>query len=101
MLSYGSNYQWQVRYRDSRNGWSGYSTRTFFTNGGPPLVAVKQGTNIVLNWPINTPGFALQWSTNLNSANWSNAVPAAVIANGQYVVTNNTTNVLRFYRLKK
>ena len=100
-LYYGSNYQWQVRYQDSRNGWSSYSTRTSFTNGGPSLVAAKLGTNIVLNWPSNTVGFTLQWSTNLGSMNWSNATPLPVLVNGQYAVTNNMTNAFKFYRLKK
>lgn len=100
-LYYGSNYQWQVRYRDSRNGWSSYSARTFFTNGGPWLIGVQLGTNFVLNWPTNSIGFALQSSTNLSSANWSNTTPLPVIAGGQYAVTNNLTNWLKFYRLKK
>jgi hypothetical protein len=100
-LYYGSNYQWQVRYRDSRNGWSSYSSRTFFTNAGPWLTGTKQGTNIVFNWPTNTVGFSLQWSTNLGSGNWSNATPSPVIVNGQNAVTNNLANRFRFYRLKK
>ena len=100
-LYYGSNYQWRVRYRDSRNGWSTYSTQTRFTNGGPILVSSKQGSNIVLNWPTNAPGFTLQWSTDLASPIWSNTTPAPVIVSGQYAVTNGTTNNSRFYRLKK
>jgi hypothetical protein len=32
-LYYGSNYQWRVRYRDSRNGWSSNSLATTFTTG--------------------------------------------------------------------
>jgi hypothetical protein len=100
-LYYGSNYQWHVRYRDSRNGWSSYSAQTRFTNGGPMLISLKQGTNIVFKWPTNAPGFTLQWSTNSASAIWSNATPAAVIVSSQYTVTNNMTNKFRFYRLKK
>ena len=100
-LYYGSNYQWQVRYRDSRNGWSSYSARTWFTNGGPLLSGSQQGTNMVFQWPTNAPSFVLQWSTNLGVGNWSNATPSPVIVNGQYAVTNATTNAVRFYRLKK
>jgi hypothetical protein len=101
-LYYGSNYQWQVRYRDSRNGWSSYSARTFFTNGGPMLIGIKQSTNFVLNWPTNSVGFSLQWSTNLGTTIWSNATPPGpVIVNGQYAVTNNMTNNFKLYRLKK
>jgi len=100
-LDYGSNYQWHVRYRDSRNGWSSYSTQTHFTNGGPPLRASMRGTNMVLTWPTNSLAFALQWSTNLGTGIWSNGVPAPLIVSGQYTVTNNMTNRIRFYRLKK
>lgn len=101
-LSYGSNYLWHVRYRDSRNAWSSYSTNTTFITGGPQLTATKIGTNMVFRWPTNTPGFKLQWSTNLGSAAyWSNATPAAVIVSGNYAVTNNMTNMFRAYRLKK
>jgi hypothetical protein len=100
-LYYGSNYQWRVRYQDSRSGWSSYSTQTTFTTGGPLLGASNQGTNIVLKWPTNALGFTLQWATNLGSPSWSNATPAPLITSGQYAVTNGFTNNSRFYRLKK
>jgi hypothetical protein len=100
-LYYGSNYQWRVRYQDSRSGWSSYSTQTTFTTGGPLLSGTKQGTNMVFKWPTNALSFSLQWVTNLSSANWSNATPAPVIVSGQYTVTNRMTNNARFYRLKK
>jgi len=67
----------------------------------PVLTLSKQGTNLVLNWPTNTLAFALQWSTNLGTATWSNAIPAPAIVDGQYTVTNNMTNKARFYRLKQ
>jgi hypothetical protein len=100
-LYYGSNYQWHVRYQDSRSGWSSYSAQTTFTTGGPLLSGSKQGTNMVLNWPTNALGFSLQWVTNLSLVNWSNATPVPVIVSGQYTVTNSMTNNARFYRLKK
>ncbi|HEY5909121.1 MAG TPA: Ig-like domain-containing protein [Verrucomicrobiae bacterium] len=100
-LNYGSNYQWRVRYRDSRNSWSSFSAQTWFTNCGPWLVGLREGTNMVIKWPTNALAFALQWSTKLGTAMWSNAIPAPVIVNGQYTVTNTMTNQARFYRLKK
>ncbi len=100
-LYYGSNYQWQVRYRDNRNLWSSNSTRTAFTTLGPLLTGTKQGTNIVFKWPTNALGFTLQWSTNLGTAIWSNATPTQVVVNGKYTVTNGMTNSLTLYRLKK
>jgi hypothetical protein len=100
-LSYGSNYQWRVRYRDNRNGWSSNSIMTGFATAGPYLSLAKQGTNMVLRWPTNTPGFGLQWRTNLTLGNWSNATPLAVVVAGQYTVTNRITGERRFYRLKR
>ena len=100
-LYYGGNYHWHVRYQDSRGGWSSYSAQTMFITIGPLLSGTKLGTNLVLNWPTNAPGFTLQWSTNLGTAIWSNATPLPKIVSGQYTVTNNVTNSLRFYRLKK
>ena len=100
-LYYGSNYQWRVRYQDSRSGWSSYSAQTVFTTGGPLLGGSKQGTNMIFKWPTNAPGFSLQWVTNLGLVNWSNATPAPAIVGGQYTVTNSMTNNTRFYRLKK
>jgi hypothetical protein len=100
-LYYGSNYVWHVRYRDSRNGWSSYSSQTAFTTAGPLLNGSTQGTNMIFKWPTNAVGFSLQWVTNLSSANWSNAIPAPAIVSSQYTVTNNMTNNARFYRLKK
>jgi hypothetical protein len=100
-LYFGSNYQWRVRYRDSRNAWSSNSTPTSFSTLMPMLSGMKQSTNIVLRWPTNAQGFSLQWSTNLGAINWSIATPAPTVVSGQYTVTNNTTNVFRFYRLRR
>jgi hypothetical protein len=100
-LYYGSNYQWHVRYRDSRSGWSSYSALTRFTNGGPLLSAWPQGPNIAFKWPTNAIGFNLQWTPGLGSGFWSNATPAPVIVSGEYTVINGATNKAQFYRLKK
>jgi hypothetical protein len=100
-LYYGSNYQWRVRYRDSRSGWSSYSAPTLFTTVGPWLSGSILGTSIVLKWPTNAPGFLLQWVTNVGAAHWSNASPAPVVVSGQYTVTLSASNSAGFYRLKK
>lgn len=100
-LYYGSNYQWKVRYQDSRGSWSSYSALTRFTNGGPLLSGLRQGTNLVFKWPTNAATFTLQWSTNLGAGSWSNTTPTPVIIAGQYTVTNAVTNRFQFYRLKK
>ncbi len=101
-LHYGSDYQWRVRFQDSRQGWSAYSTPTVFTTVAPSLSGSREGTNMVFRWPTNTSGFVLQWSTNAGAViNWSDATPSAEIVGGQNTVTNNLTNSIKFYRLKK
>jgi hypothetical protein len=68
----------------------------------PPSIGVKkQGSEIVLTWPANATGFSLQYSVNLPPTNWTVASPTAVVANGQYVVTNALTGDSVFYRLHK
>ena len=100
-LYFGSNYQWRVRYRDSRNGWSTNSVATAFTTVGPSLAGARIGTNMVFTWPTNARGFTLQWSTNLAAASWSNASSATII-NGKYTVTNRVSaNGRALYRLRR
>ena len=103
--AYGSNYVWRVRYGDNQSRWSSNSAQTAFATIQPPLGGTKQGSNIVLSWPTNAPGFNLQWSprlgANLETTHWSNATPAPVVVNRQWAVTNGLTNLLRLYRLKK
>jgi hypothetical protein len=72
-----------------------------FTVGSPTLALTKTGTNIVVTWPTNIPGFQLQWGTNVSRGFWSNASPSPVIVNGSFVVTNGITNGFRVYRLLK
>jgi hypothetical protein len=62
------------------------------------LTFSQQGTNIVLNWPTNDATVGVQFTSNLSSSNWT-TVHNAVLANGQYAVTQSATNSSRFYRL--
>jgi len=95
---------WTARAYDAAGNLSNSSPVTLTVNidiTPPTLTISKQGTNLVLNWPADAPAFALQWSTNLGKAMWSNAIPAPAPVNGEYTVTNNMTNKARFYRLRK
>ncbi|MBE0545662.1 MAG: hypothetical protein IH623_30390 [Verrucomicrobia bacterium] len=70
----GSNYQWQVRYRDSRDGWSSFSTRTFFTNGSPAGTVTNSGlirsVKPVLEGLVRGTNYQLQVSGDLLT--WTN-----------------------------
>lgn len=100
-LHYGSNYLWQVRYRDSRDGWSSYSQRTRFTTEAPRLSWAKQGASLVITWPTNTMGFSLQWAPRLGAAPWAVSEPLPTIVSGRYTVTNSAIDLPRFYRLMR
>lgn len=61
------------------------------------------GTNTVLTWTTNVPGFTLASSPNLGAgAAWdTNNLPAPVVINQQNVVTNPVAGSQKFYRLQQ
>jgi uncharacterized repeat protein (TIGR03803 family) len=66
----------------------------------PQIGIVRSGTNIILTWPTNMPGFNMEFTTNLApTANWVTNPTAPVILNGQYALTNSTSGRQKFYRL--
>jgi hypothetical protein len=54
---------------------------------------------VLLTWPTNAAGFTLQSTTNLSSAVWSTNLPAPVVVNGQFTVTNPISGTQQFFRL--
>lgn len=68
----------------------------------PTLAITRSGTNIILSWPADATGFALQSNTNLLSpGGWTAVSPGPNIVNGQNTVTNSASGISRFYRLKE
>ncbi|HZQ45872.1 MAG TPA: choice-of-anchor tandem repeat GloVer-containing protein [Verrucomicrobiae bacterium] len=66
----------------------------------PKLTIALTGTNIVLAWPTNAPGFTLQFTTNLAApAVWSTNTSVPAIFNGYYTVTDSISGIQKFYRL--
>jgi uncharacterized repeat protein (TIGR03803 family) len=63
------------------------------------LTITPAGPNVLLTWPTNFTGFTLQSATNLGSPVWSTNLPAPVVVNGQYTVTNPISGTQQFYRL--
>jgi uncharacterized repeat protein (TIGR03803 family) len=86
-------------------GSSGYGTVFSLSLGSvsaPQLTIIRSGANVVLRWPTNAAGFALQSTTNLVSpAVWSTAAPGPVVVNGQNAVTNPVSGSRTFYRLSQ
>jgi uncharacterized repeat protein (TIGR03803 family) len=67
----------------------------------PPELSITESAGaVVLTWPTNIAGLALQFATNLASATfWGAVSDLPVIYNGQYTVTNPISGTPRFYRL--
>jgi hypothetical protein len=59
------------------------------------------GTNTVLSWSTNVPGFVLASSPTLNSgAVWTTNLPAPAVVGNQNFVTNPISGPQQFYRLQ-
>jgi uncharacterized repeat protein (TIGR03803 family) len=68
----------------------------------PRLAIAPVGANVILTWPTNATGFALQSATNLVSpVVWTTVSPGPVIVNGQNTVTNPMSVRQQFYRLSQ
>jgi hypothetical protein len=67
----------------------------------PPLTISASGPNVVLSWQASSPGFSLQYTTNLESVSWTHFTAAAVIVNGQNIVTNPISSTPQFFRLSQ
>ncbi len=67
----------------------------------PKLTLVQSGGNVILSWPTNSGGLALQYTTSLvPPVTWSSNLQRAFIINGQNVVTNPLTGTEMFFRLQ-
>jgi uncharacterized repeat protein (TIGR03803 family) len=69
----------------------------------PPALSVSlSGSMLVLTWPTNATGFALQFATNLAPpVFWSGVGPSPVVVNGLNTVTNSSSGGAQFYRLRQ
>jgi uncharacterized repeat protein (TIGR03803 family) len=65
---------------------------TLIPSGGPYLI---------LTWPTNFTGFAVQSTTNLVSPNWTTNLPVPVVVNGRNTVTNPISDTQQFFRLNQ
>jgi uncharacterized repeat protein (TIGR03803 family) len=91
----------------SQGGSTGNGTIFSLSLPLPQLTIILSGTNVILTWPTNAPGFdysgfTLQSTTNLVSpVVWSTNSPAPTIVNGQNAVTNPISGTQQFYRLSQ
>ena len=84
ILAYGSNYTWQVRYKDGRGEWSAYSTETTFRTLVP---VVQTGVGLFASYG-NTTNTALAYATNATvDFDWGTARPHRRITADSFYVT--------------
>jgi len=67
----------------------------------PTLSVTRRNDEVVLAWPSDAAGFALEYATELPPVRWLQAAPAPVVSLDQFVVTNTTSGAAVFYRLRK
>jgi uncharacterized repeat protein (TIGR03803 family) len=94
-----------ILYGTTQNGGTlGSGTVFRFSLGAPtpPQLTISPvGANVVLSWPTNFTGFALQSTTNVSSPVWTTNLPAPVNVNGQNTVTSSVSGAQRFFRLSQ
>jgi len=67
----------------------------------PQLTILPSGQSVILTWPTNYDGFALQSATNLASPVWTTNSPPPATINGQNTVTNPISGSKEFFRLSQ
>jgi len=65
----------------------------------PRLCVARIGSALLLSWPTNYTGYALQWSRDL--ASWTDYATAPTVSVSQFVVTDSTPTNAAFFRLAK
>jgi hypothetical protein len=65
------------------------------------LTITSAAASVVLMWPTNFTGFILQSTTNLTSPFWTTNLPATIVVDGQYTVTNPISGTQQFFRLSQ
>lgn len=87
------------------NGGRFGSGTVFSLSFVPQLSMTTSGTNLVLAWPMSYAGFdytaySIHSSTNLASRVWMTNLPAPVLVNGRYTVTNPILGTQQFFKLR-
>ena len=83
-------------------GSAGNGTMFIILLPPPQLTALSLETTLVLMWPTNATGFALESSTNLAAQQiWTTVSTAPGLVNGQNAVTNAISGPQQFFRLSQ
>lgn len=66
----------------------------------PELSLSRAGSNSVLQWPTNFPGYTLQWSTSPAGA-WTDLTSSPSNSGSYFAYTNTTSAAQGYYRLMR
>jgi uncharacterized repeat protein (TIGR03803 family) len=93
-------------YGTTYEGGSSAAGTIFSISFTPQLTIIPSGPNAILTWPTNYAGFdysghILQSTTNLTSPIWTTNLPAPVLLNGQFTVSNPIWGTQQFFRLSQ
>ena len=101
-LTVGTTYFFTATAADSTGLESEYSNEISFTVPAPQpeLRLARTGTQSVVRWPTNFPGYTLQWSSSPTGA-WANLTSSPPSSGTNFAYTNTASAARRFYRLKK
>ncbi len=76
------------------------TTVTTILPAAPVLQIALSGTNVVLSWTTNAPGFAVQSRPDLSTnSTWANMPNTPVIVGNYYQITDSLGSAKKFYRL--
>lgn len=97
-----NSFQWVAGPLCSRYWIQGIQVTPASSQALPQLTITSSGSNIILAWPTNAIGFALQSTTDLtHPAAWMTVSSPPNVLNGQNLVTNSIANTRQFYRLSQ
>jgi hypothetical protein len=65
----------------------------------PTLTITRASSQVLLSWPTNSTPFLLQSATSLVTSNWVTVTNPITVVNGQYIVTNDSSGLSKFFRL--
>lgn len=65
----------------------------------PQLRITSQPPQVLLSWPASFTNFVLESTLSLSSPSWFEITQARAVVNGEFVVTNQISNPLQFFRL--
>ncbi|MEO7299473.1 MAG: IPT/TIG domain-containing protein [Verrucomicrobiota bacterium] len=83
-------------------GGTAVSAANFVVDSVSLSIRLLTNRAVAISWTTNALGFALQANNNLvNTNGWMAVTNSPAVVNGKNTVTNNATNMVTFYRLRK